>query len=146
MIKIRVHESLIVNACPEIVWDVTQNVRYRQDWDVLVESAELVEYDPVPVVRLEYLGGTTLELRYKQFDRPRKTSLEIAGSDSKLIAGGGGSWVYEPVGCMTRWIQTNTLLIDDGWKTRPLSPMIYLALRYSTRRSMRRAKELAEKW
>ena len=134
---VTVSESIVVRAAPEVVWDFTQDFARRASWDATVLEARVLSETPVRRVRIRGVGGLTCVLEYKLFERPRRTSLamvEVEGS--KLVAGGGGSWSYEPTSAGTLWTQTNTLAIADGpfaWLVRPLARM---QLRRATREAM----------
>jgi hypothetical protein len=63
--------------------------------------------------------------------------------DSRWVAGGGGSWDYEPVAGGTAWTQTNTLVLRGPY--RVFAPLVAWSLRRSVRQAMRRAKVLIER-
>ncbi|MBI3542718.1 MAG: SRPBCC family protein [Deltaproteobacteria bacterium] len=145
MLKITVHESVVVAASPEAVWDYTQDWRRRREWDGSVsEVLELVEA-PRRHVKARFAGGMVFDVEYKLNDRPRMTSLAMVNGTSSWVTGGGGSWRYEARGDGTEWVQTNTLVLADRFPMRLLRPLLAVSLGWSTRRAMRKAARKIER-
>jgi len=143
MANVTVRVSLFIAAPPERVWDFTQDWSRRADWDPAIVAAERIEAEP-PAYRVRGAGGVRFVARYKLYDRPRRTSLEMAESTSRLIGGGGGSWAYEPEGAGTNWTQNNTLTVKNAVLYTLLRPLLSWQLRRVTRAAMTKAKELIE--
>ncbi len=136
-------ESIFVDASPEAVWDYTQDYSHRPEWDGAIASAEVLDPGPPPRVRIKG-SGIAAVFEYKQYDRPRRTSLAMVDVTSRWFEGGGGSWSYEAEGSGTRWSQTNTLVLKDGLRGRLMRAAIPWYLAASTRRAMREAKNRIE--
>lgn len=142
--------TITVSGCvhvarpPEFVWDYTQDFSRRRSWDSSVLEATVVSSAPAPVVKIRGVGGLRALLRYRQFDRPKRTSLVLEVEASLLVNGGGGSWSYEPSGAGTTWTQSNTLILKPGVLGRLATPIVRWMLRSSTCAAMRKAKHLME--
>ena len=145
-VTITVRESLRIGRPPEQVWDYTQDYTRRSLWDRSVLAATVLEDRPLPVVEVRGRGGFRAVLRYKQFDRPLRTSVAMEPLGSPLLVGGGGAWTYEPedAGAATHWTQVNTLQLADGVAARLLAPLLRWQFRRSTRSAMRAAKARLE--
>lgn len=142
-VSITVSESIEIARPPEAVWDYTQDLARRAEWDVGVRSAQLIGEDPRRAhLELEGLGPVTAE--YRLFRRPERTSLALTGIRSTWVVGGGGSWDYAVIPAGTRWTQTNTLVLRPGLRSRLVAPLVRARLAASTRRSMDRAKRRLE--
>ena len=137
---ITVRESIVINRKIEEVWDFTQDYNKRPLWDRSVLSANIIKPDSPRMVEVIGRGKWKAVFRYKLERRPFKSSLVMEDVHSKSFAGGGGSWEYESVYGMTRWVQTNTLLLKPGIVSRIFKPLIERAFRRQTIRAMRRAK------
>jgi hypothetical protein len=145
MANITVRVALDITAPPERVWDFSQDWSRRSQWDATVISAEAIEgRDGAPAYRVIGAGGLKFVARYKLYEKPRRTSLEMAESNSSIVTGGGGSWAYESKGDQTIWTQTNTLTLRNGLIGWLLTPLVRWRLGYETRRAMKRAKKLIE--
>jgi uncharacterized protein YndB with AHSA1/START domain len=144
-VNITVRETVRVEASPERVWDFTQDWSRRAEWDPAVRAAEALSRDGgPPSYRVRGAGGLSFVARYKLFERPARTSLEMAEPTSRLVVGGGGAWTYAPDGAGTRWTQVNTLALRDGLAGALLRPLVRWQLARVTRVAMRRAKRLIE--
>lgn len=142
--KLVVTESILVDVPPEALWDFTQDYTRRSTWDSGVLEAEVLASVPVPRIRVRAQGGLRAVFQYRMFERPVRTSLAMEDVESSWIAGGGGSWAYQAQGASTLWTQTNTLVLKPRWWLGLCAPLLRLGLRSSTRRAMRKAKQLAE--
>src|SRR5688572_8557439 len=128
--------STFVARPPEVVWDYTQDSSRRREWNSWVLAVNVVATDPVLKVRIRARGGLEAVFQYKQFDRPRRTSLSMEEVRSPWISGGGGAWSYEAKEGGTLWTQTNTLVLRDRWWCRLFAPLLQRQLAGSTRRAM----------
>jgi hypothetical protein len=136
-VQITVRVQIVVPAEPEVVWDYTQDYACRANWDPGVRRARLVGAGPPRVAEIEG-PGLRCRLRYRVFERPRRTSLAMEDVRSALVVGGGGSWRYERAAGGTLWTQVNTLRLRP-W-LGPLAPLLRWALAAQTRRGMARAR------
>lgn len=143
-LTITVHESLVIDRSPEVVWDFTQDFSRRPAWDSAVRQARVIQTNPVPRVEVQGQAGFRAFLQYKQFDRPRQTSLAMEEIRSGLIVGGGGSWSYERHGAGTKWTQVNSITLRDGIVAKLIAPLVRWQLRRSTIGAMKRAKSMIE--
>lgn len=140
---VTVTESVVVNRPPDEVFDFTQDYTYRSEWDRYVRDPEILSEEPRRIrVRVPMLGSYTIE--YQLFRRGERTSAAFVDVASWLIAGGGGSWRYEPDGVGTRWTQTNTMELKHprlfGW----MVPMLRRNLQQSMRTAMAKASRMME--
>lgn len=136
MLKVTVQEAIVIGAPREKVWDYTQDWNRRAQWDDAV--VEVISTRPL---KARFKGGLAFNIDYKLQDRPRRTALAMTGAGSRWLLGGGGSWRYDDhQSGGTHWIQTNTLVLADRFFLRLLRPLFAASLRWSTRRSMRKAK------
>lgn len=142
--KITVEESIHVRVTPAALFDFTQDYARRAQWDQSIIESEVLETRPVPRVRIRARGGLRAVLQYRQFDRPRRTSLAMEEVESAWIEGGGGSWSYEERDGGTLWTQTNTLIVRDGWWRALFVPAIRANLRSLTKGALARSKRLVE--
>jgi hypothetical protein len=146
-VKITVRESVHVEASPDRVWDFTQDWSRRAQWDAAVKDArpDADHRDGAPAYRVRGSGGAEFVARYKLYERPRRTSLEMTDLRSWLVKGGGGSWSYEADGAGTRWTQTNTVVLRDGFLGALLRPLVLWQLARITQDAMIQAKKLIER-
>jgi hypothetical protein len=142
--SLTVTASVLVHRPVEAVWDFTQDFSRRAEWDASVLQATVLEREPLPRVRIRGAGGLRCVLRYRSFDRPRRTSVSLEEVSSPLIQAGGGSWSYEAREDGTLWTQTNSLTLRPGWWRRLLAPLVRRGLEVATRRAMHRAQALLE--
>jgi hypothetical protein len=141
---VTVAESVHVALDPESVFDYTQDYAHRREWDSAVESAEVLSDSPRRV-RLSIKGVGRMTLVYQLFRRGERTSAAFVDVESWWVAGGGGSWAYEPDANGTRWTQTNTLELRHPRLMGLLSPMIERNLRSSMRKAMAAAASIMER-
>lgn len=141
--NVTIREAIVISRPPEAVWDFTQDYARRTLWDRTVLGAEELQRAP-RVVKVRGAGGLVFIARYKQEDRPRRTSLAMTDVQSRIVVGGGGSWEYRAVDGGTELVQTNTLALASavGWL---FAPLVRWRLRAETRRALRKAKELLER-
>ena len=142
--KITVTESIHVRVAPAALFDFTQDYTRRVKWDASLLECVVLETRPVPRVRIRARGGLRAVFQYRQFERPRRTSLAMEEVESAWVEGGGGSWSYEESDGGTLWTQTNTLIVRDGWWRALFVSLIRANLRLATRRALARAKAMAE--
>lgn len=148
--SVTVTESIHVAAPCERVFDATQDWTRRAEWDRTILEVEIVERADAaahrgPLVRVRAQGGLEALFRYKRFERPRGTTLAMEVLCSSWFEGGGGAWSYEAADGGTRWTQTNALTLRPGLVRALFTPLVRWTLRASTRRALRRAKELVER-
>jgi len=144
-VTLTIRESLQIDRPPELVWDFTQDFALRSAWDSAIRRARVVVAAPVPRVEVEGAAGFKAVLQYRQFERPLRTSLALEEVRSPLIAGGGGSWSYEPAGAATRWTQVNTIVLRDGLVAKLAAPLLRWQFQRATLRAMQRAKAHLER-
>lgn len=142
--RITLKESVFVAVDPDSVWNFTQDYDCRTDWDRSIQRVKVVQLSPGRVVEIRGIAGLSATIRYKQEDRPHKTSLVLEDLKSPFFEGGGGSWKYERHEGGTLWTQTNTLLLRDGFLFRSLKPLLSFVLQQYVRNGMRRAKQMME--
>ena len=141
--RITVTESIQVDRPPAEVFDFTQDYARRGEWDRLVTGTRSLD-GGVRRFRIRVRGTGSYTIEYRLFRRAERTSARFTDVDSSWLAGGGGSWRYQPSGSGTRWVQTNTLELRPRWWLRPARSLVRLALRHSMRRAMSNAKRLME--
>jgi hypothetical protein len=140
-LTVTVTETIVVALPPIDVFDFTQDYDRRPEWDRYVTAAEIASYSPRRVtVRVGGVGRYTVE--YRLFRRGERTSAQFVEVQSPWMAGGGGSWRYEPVGDGTRWTQTNTFELKHPLLSRWVAPLVRVLLRRSMRQAMREARQL----
>ena len=140
MDRIQFKASVEVAASPEAVWDYTQDYGHRAEWDPSILEARVEsEGAPERVVWIRGAGSLQCRLRYKQFERPSRTSLAMFDVHSPLFSG-GGSWSYEPAGSGTRWTQQNSLVFRRPWQGQLLGALLRWWLQRTTESAMRRVK------
>jgi hypothetical protein len=140
--NVTVEESIVIAAPPETVWDFTQDWTRRTEWDPAILAAEMLPGED-RTVRARTLSGSFL-VRYKLFDRPRRTSLAMTESTSFIVTGGGGSWDYRPEQTGTRFTQQNTLVLRNPFLAWLLGGPLRWQLRRLTRRALANAKAVLE--
>ncbi len=145
--NVTVRETVTVNAPIDRVWEYTQDWSRRAEWDPAVLSAapHATHRAEAPVYEVRGAGGLAFVARYKQYERPRKTSLEMTDLSSRLVSGGGGSWSYEADGAGTRWTQTNTIVLRDGVTSWLFKPIVKWQLARLTRKAMNTARARLER-
>jgi hypothetical protein len=140
---VTVSETVWVERDRAAVFDYTQDYTRRMEWDRGIQRVEVLATDPRTVrVRMAGLGEATVVYRLDR--RPERTSAAFIDVVSRWVSGGGGSWQYEDTGGGTRWQQTNSLELRDGWLPRLMRPVIRTGLRRSMRASMSEAKRRLE--
>lgn len=141
---ITIKESIFVALPPEEVYDFTQDYSKRPLWDSLVKEATVLETTPNRIVNLKAKDGSTMTVRYKQEDRPHKTSLAMTEVQSQMMQGGGGSWQYEAQDGGTLWTQVNTIILKDAVWAKLMIPVATKYFKDKTIQAMQKAKELME--
>ena len=142
-VTVTVSHTVHVSRSPEEVFDYTQDYTTRMDWDPTVKSAKVLSEDPRRVqVALEGIGPLVIE--YKLFRRGERTSAAFTDVSSRLIAGGGGSWSYEPRDGGTDWTETSTLEFRNGLVGRLFAPLLRRNMATLTRKAMDKAKSIME--
>ena len=140
---VTISETVWVERDRAAVFDYTQDYARRMEWDGGIERVEVLAMDPRTIrVRMAGLGDATVVYRLDR--RPERTSAAFIDVASRWVSGGGGSWQYEDTDGGTRWQQTNSLELRDGWLPRLLTPFIRSGLRRSMRASMAEAKRRLE--
>ncbi len=137
------HEVLIA-ANKEAVWNFTQDFERRMLWDKTVLGYSILQKKPFKIVRIKTLGFVITDLKYKLCRRFEKTSLQMTNTRSMLFGGGGGSWNYESTDGGTRWTQTNSLTFKNRLLFFFFAGLIKAHLSYSTRKSMKTARQFLE--
>ncbi len=145
MDRIQFKAAVEVAATPEAVWDYTQDYAHRTEWDPSILEARVESEAPERVVWIRGAGSLECRLRYKQFERPSRTSLAMVDLRSPLFSGGGGSWSYEPVVGGTLWTQQNSLIFRRPWLGSLLGAALRWWLQRTTERAMRRVKAHLER-
>jgi uncharacterized protein YndB with AHSA1/START domain len=140
--NVTVKESVHIRATPETVWDYTQDWTRRTEWDPAILAAEVLPGNE-RTIRARTSGGTFL-VRYKLFDRPRRTSLAMTESTSSIVTAGGGSWDYAFEEDGTRFTQQNTLVIRSPTLAWLLGWLFAWLLRRSTRKALVNVKRILE--
>lgn len=143
-IKVTIKETVHIAARPEDVWDLTQDYSRRAEWDDLVLGAEVLQEEPIRLVRVHGKDGLSFTAKYTLFRRLQMTSLAMIDVESSWASGGGGSWLYEAHDGGTLWTQTNTLSIKNLFLYRLLRPLFERQLHSGTQRAMHKAKQLLE--
>jgi hypothetical protein len=141
MRTITVREAITIARPREEVWEFTQDWTRRSSWDPAIAEAAIETEEP-RTIRARSPDGTRFVVRYKQYERPHKTSLAMTDVASAWMQSGGGSWLYEDDGAGTRWTQTNSLVLRP-WAGL-LTPLVRWQLRRSTRQAMLAAKRKLE--
>jgi len=140
--NVTVSESVHIRATPQAVWDYTQDWSRRSEWDPAILGAEELPGKD-RVVRAQTRGGE-LMVRYKLVDAPRKTSLAMTASSSRIVTGGGGSWEYAAEDGGTRFTQRNTLSIKNRFFAWLFAWALGWQLRRLTRKALANAKRILE--
>jgi uncharacterized protein YndB with AHSA1/START domain len=142
-VNITVKESITIAAPPERVWDFTQDWSRRASWDPAIVSAD-EEPGEARVLRVLGAGGMRFTVRYKLFDRPKRTSLVMTDSNSRIVTGGGGHWEYAPKEGGTEFTEQNTLKVGSRFFAWVFGWMIRWQLRRVTRKALANAKRMIE--
>lgn len=137
--------SIDIAATPAAVFELTQDFTRRREWDRNILEARVVAETPQRRVAIRARGGLRCLFAYRLFDRPRRTTLAMEEIVSPVIAAGGGSWSYEPIGAATRFTQVNHLELRPGLLARLLLPLVRWRLRHDTLRALRCVKQLIER-
>lgn len=140
---ITIKESIFIAQSPEVVYDFTQDYSKRPLWDSLVKKATVTETKP-RVVKMVAKDGSTMTVRYKQEDRPHKTSLAMTDVVSPMMDSGGGSWQYEAQDGGTLWTQVNTIILKDAIWAKLMIPVASKYFKDKTIQAMQKAKEMME--
>jgi uncharacterized protein YndB with AHSA1/START domain len=144
MANVTVKDSVHIDADPATVWDYTQDWSRRQEWDPAVRTASYRERGDAPVVEMSGAGGMRCVVRYKQSERPHRTSVAMTEITPRWMTGGGGAWSYEAEAGGTRFTQTNTLQLG-GLAGALFGPLVRWQLARATRQALRRAKAILER-
>ena len=141
--SILIKESIVIRRPREVVWDFTQDFSKRPLWDDSIHEVEVLGKSPNRTVRVRGRGfGCIFE--YKAAERPLHTSVIMKDVVSGLVAGGGGSWRYEPHEDGSVWTQSMRIDLKQRWGLRFFIPLIAFMLRRQVRKSMRRARDMLE--
>jgi len=142
--NITVSETIVIKTSPSELWDFTQDFTKRTSWDTGIRKVEVLQKRPFKRIRINSLGMWAI-LTYKLCRKPFKTSLKLEETKSLFIVGGGGSWRYKDLGNQTEWTQTNTLVLKNRLLYITLAKVFKGLLKYNTKKSMARVKNLIEK-
>jgi len=140
--NVTVSESVHIKASPQAVWDYTQDWSRRSEWDPAILGAEELP-GKERVIRARTSGGEFM-VRYKLVDPPRKTSLAMTSSSSRIVTGGGGSWEYAAEDGGTRFTQRNTLSLKSPFWAWLFAWPLGWQLRRLTRKALENAKQYLE--
>lgn len=113
-------------------------------WDTSVIKVDWIERGALPVVRLHLRANTIMTFTYKQYDRPRQTSLITTAVKSSFFKQAGGSWRYESFDQRTLWTQTNSIELKDSFMLRLLKPLLKQFFLWQTQQAMKLAKKQIE--
>jgi hypothetical protein len=142
--NVTVIESVFIKASPGAVFDYTQDWSHRTDWDPGILAAEVLQEDDPRSVKLRMKGGVTGLLKYKQFDRPHRTSVVITDLNSRLMRASGGAWEYLAKEDGTLFTQTNTIKLANRFVHFMLGAIVRWQLRKLTLTAMEKAKAVLE--
>jgi Polyketide cyclase / dehydrase and lipid transport len=67
--SLAVTTTVLVRRPVDTVWDFTQDLAQRPEWDASVLEATVLEREPLPRVRVRCAGGLRCLFRYRSFDR-----------------------------------------------------------------------------
>ena len=140
--NVTVSESVHIRATPQAVWDYTQDWSRRSEWDPAILAAEELP-GKERVIRARTSGGDFM-VRYKLVDPPKRTSLAMTASSSRIVTGGGGSWEYASEEGGTRFTQRNTLSIKNRFWAWLFAWPLGWQLRRLTRKALANAKRRLE--
>lgn len=93
----KLSESIIINARPEVIFDFTQDYTQRLVWDTFLKRAELIDTEQAEVgVKAWCVSkhGLGMETEYVSFNRPKVTAIKQS-KKSLLFKKFSGSWVYK---------------------------------------------------
>jgi hypothetical protein len=137
--------SIDIPAPRELVWSVAQDSAHRHIWDPRV-ARYTVHGVPGPGVQATilvraFIFRPRVEVTLTHFDPPRQSILRIDKSTSRLLPGGGGTWVFEETAEGTRFT-TRFNLKYEGRLPAP-EALIRWGVSWDTRRSLRNLRTLA---
>ncbi|MBC8078696.1 MAG: SRPBCC family protein [Chloroflexales bacterium] len=104
---------MTIQAPPEVVWNMVQDVARRLEWDVRTASAELLTPSPIG-------KGTRMRVTYNMWGFPLEVEMELVAWSPPLRSGVKGKVrnSADTVGASWNFIQNS-----DGsttWTTRPV--------------------------
>lgn len=137
---ITIKHSIIVCRPRELVWDYTQDFARRPGWDPVIKAADIIQHEPIRVVKLKAIGQTTMTFHYKHHERPHKSMLMAEEISSPFIVSAEGTWSYDKIGKGTLWSQTNNIALRQHALNMMMTPFYKWYLKKMTRRAMNKAR------
>lgn len=142
---ITITESIFIARKPEEVYDFTQDLSKRHEWDRLVKQATVLETEPNRLVKMIAKDDSEMTIRYTLEQRPEKTSLTILETNSQMMGSGGDStWQYEAQDGGTLWTQVNNINLKDALWAKLMLPMAAKYFKDKTVQAMQKVKEMME--
>ncbi len=142
---ITITESIFIARTPEEVYDFTQDLSKRHEWDRLVKQAAVLETEPNRLVKMIAKDDSEMTIRYTLEQRPEKTSLTILETNSQMMGSGGDStWQYEAQDGGTLWTQVNNINLKDAIWAKLMLPMAAKYFKDKTIQAMQKVKEIME--
>ncbi len=139
--------SIDLPAPRELVWSVAQDAAHRHLWDprvarYTVHGSPRVGITATILVRA-FVFRPRVDVTLTHFDPPRQSILRIDHSTSRLLPGGGGTWLFEETEDGTRFTTRFNLKYED----RMPAPewLIRWGVSWDTRRSLRGLRRLVLK-
>lgn len=109
----RIESVVTIQAPPEVVWNMVQDVSRRLEWDVRTTSVELLT--PAPIGK-----GTRMRVVYNMWGFPLKVEMELISWSPPLRSGVKGNVLNSADTIGASW---NFAQNPDGsttWTTRPV--------------------------
>lgn len=97
--RLKLSESIVINASAEPIFDLTQDYDQRLVWDTFLKKAELIGTKEAGVGIKAWCvskHGLGMETEYISFNRPKVTAIKQT-KKSLLFSRFSGSWVFEQV-------------------------------------------------
>lgn len=141
-------ESVVIDASPAELFDLSQDYGRRLEWDPFLRSAALVGGAHRPEVGVRALcvskGGWAMETEYVSFHPPRATAVKMTRGPW-FLESFAGSWRFEEVAPgRTRVGFRYSLKAWPGWLSRLLEPFLARAFARDTRKRLDALKAAVE--
>lgn len=137
--------SAVVDAPPEVVFELTQDYSKRLAWDPFLREARLLGGAATPAVGVRAWcvarAGFGMETEYVSYSPPRVVAVKMTRGPW-LLSAFAGTWEFEPADSgSTRVTFRYNLRVRPGWAAWALEP---LARRWFSRETRLRVVALRE--
>jgi ribosome-associated toxin RatA of RatAB toxin-antitoxin module len=142
-------DSIVIDAPPATVFELSQDYARRLEWDPFLRSAELLNGAKQPGVGVRALcvsrRGSAMETEYVSYNPPRAVAVKMTRGPW-FLESFAGSWRFEEVKPgQTHVSFCYSLSARPRWLSRLLDPILGRVFARDTRQRLEALKEAIER-